>query len=682
MRISASAVGVALIALGTAPAQAQVMNYGALEEIFGEPVTTSATGSPQKASDAPVNMEMITADDIRRSGADNIPDVLRSVAGIDVRRYGAAAADVGIRGYNQPNSPRVLVLVNGRQIYIDYHSYTAWALMPILLEEIRQIEVIRGPNTALYGFNAVAGVINIVTYDPVFDPVNVATVRVGTQHNQQVSSAATVKLADKVGLRLSASEHGAHEAKTADVLPSFGPYPSNAYNRSVSAHGRAQTGNGVDVTVEADAGDAKQFEMTVGGYPGWTAYTFNHEKVAVGGKTGLGYINLNAYRNEVTYQYQAGFNCVSCQDMANNLYVVQLTDVLKPHADHTVRLGLEYRNSYADGTIFGDEKLGSDVYAASAMWNWQLNPALALTNSARLDHVTYNFTGTVDPNVTYTAQQYNSRPITAPSFNSALVYKASSVDTVKVSVARGIQTPDFYALFPQPVSDDPAFSVGTIKAFQGTPNLKPTIVMNYGADYDRELPSLESKVQFGLFYQTSRDVLAPAGDAGVTDPVTNYGYSGNIGRSSTIGGEMTFKGNNAEGWRWKASYALAIISDNIAVNHDLSTPNSTVDNSRGTPTTAIGLGLGRTFSDFEVDLHGRWQSSYDDIGIAEDANGNIVYARQHLNNYVTVEGRVGYNATEKLNLAVSGQQLNRTTIATVNGPPTERRVLGTASLRF
>jgi outer membrane receptor for ferrienterochelin and colicins len=77
---------------------AQSLDYRAMEQLFGEPVTASATGKPQRQSDAPVNMEIITQDDIRRSGATSIPDVLQFVQGVDVRRTGMAGVDVGIRG--------------------------------------------------------------------------------------------------------------------------------------------------------------------------------------------------------------------------------------------------------------------------------------------------------------------------------------------------------------------------------------------------------------------------------------------------------------------------------------------------------------------------------------------------------------------------------------------------------
>jgi outer membrane receptor for ferrienterochelin and colicins len=167
--LAASAFCLALTTFAPSPSHAQSIDYGSLEQLFGESVTTSATGSPQRATEVPANMEIITADEIRRSGADNIPDILQFIAGVDVRRYGFAQAEVSVRGYNQQFSPRLLVLINGRQVYLDDYGHTAWQSLPVQLDEIRQIEVVKGPNSALFGFNAVGGVINIITYDPLLD---------------------------------------------------------------------------------------------------------------------------------------------------------------------------------------------------------------------------------------------------------------------------------------------------------------------------------------------------------------------------------------------------------------------------------------------------------------------------------------------------------------------------------
>ena len=186
-------------------AAAQSIDYGAFQELFGEPVTTSATGiaatrhptcRPTWKSSPPTM--------IRRPAPPTFPDALAHVIGVDVLRWGVTSADVGIRGYDTPFSPRLLVLVNGRQVYLDDWGRTQWDAIPVQLAEIRQIEVVKGPNTALFGFNAAAGVINIITYNPLYDTVNTASVAGGTQGFAQASAVGTAKLGDVGGIRVSA----------------------------------------------------------------------------------------------------------------------------------------------------------------------------------------------------------------------------------------------------------------------------------------------------------------------------------------------------------------------------------------------------------------------------------------------------------------------------------------------
>ena len=198
-----AAAGLAGLAAMSGAAHADTVDYGALEELFNEPVTTSATGAPQRATDAPVNMIIITQQEIERSGALDIPGVLERYANVDVERYASGDAEVSIRGYNQGYSPRLLVLVNGRQVYLDHYGMTNWNLIPVQMSEIRQIEVVSGPNTALFGFNAVAGVINIITYDPIEDHAGSAAVTVGDDDYRGGSAVVTHTLNDDVSLRIS-----------------------------------------------------------------------------------------------------------------------------------------------------------------------------------------------------------------------------------------------------------------------------------------------------------------------------------------------------------------------------------------------------------------------------------------------------------------------------------------------
>ena len=132
---SIGAIGLSMLA-GAVPARAQSVDYQAMEQLFGEPVTTSVTGKPQRAAEAPANIEIITQDDIRRSGATTIPDVLAFVTGVDVRTYGLGAQDVGIRGYNQASNPHLMVLINGRQVYMVDYGRIVWENLPVQLSLI------------------------------------------------------------------------------------------------------------------------------------------------------------------------------------------------------------------------------------------------------------------------------------------------------------------------------------------------------------------------------------------------------------------------------------------------------------------------------------------------------------------------------------------------------------------
>ncbi len=148
---------------------------------FTGPVTTSVDGTPQRVVDTPMTMEIITADQIRRSGAKDIPGVLRHVGGVDTLEWGNDDVDVSVRGYNEAYAPRLLVLVDGREVEADDFGETLWNALPVELGMIQQIEVIKGPASALYGFRAVRGVINIITKNPLQAEENTASSLGGTQ---------------------------------------------------------------------------------------------------------------------------------------------------------------------------------------------------------------------------------------------------------------------------------------------------------------------------------------------------------------------------------------------------------------------------------------------------------------------------------------------------------------------
>ena len=135
------------------------------EDVFAESIV-SATKGAQSPVDAPASTSVITEQDIRLSGITKIPELLRRLAGLDIMEVTGAQTEVSIRGFNQRLANKVLVLVDGRSVYIDLLGATFWQTLSIGVEDIQRIEVVRGPGSSLYGADAFNGVINIITKKP------------------------------------------------------------------------------------------------------------------------------------------------------------------------------------------------------------------------------------------------------------------------------------------------------------------------------------------------------------------------------------------------------------------------------------------------------------------------------------------------------------------------------------
>lgn len=125
---------------------------------------TSVEKRPQPLSQAPASVFVITSDDIRRSGATSLPEVLRLAPNLEVARINAYQYAITARGFNSfESSNKILVLIDGRSVYSPLAGTVYWDQLDIPLDEIERIEVVSGPGGTLYGPNAVNGTINIIT---------------------------------------------------------------------------------------------------------------------------------------------------------------------------------------------------------------------------------------------------------------------------------------------------------------------------------------------------------------------------------------------------------------------------------------------------------------------------------------------------------------------------------------
>jgi iron complex outermembrane recepter protein len=159
--------GLAASPLTTQPALSEDPAGGDLSSLSLEQLTkmevSSVARRDQQLYKTPAAVFVITQDDIRRSGATNVPEILRIVPGVQVAQVEANKWAVSARGFNGIFADKMLVMIDGRSIYTPIYSGTFWDQNEVLIEDVERIEVIRGPGATMWGANAVNGVINIIT---------------------------------------------------------------------------------------------------------------------------------------------------------------------------------------------------------------------------------------------------------------------------------------------------------------------------------------------------------------------------------------------------------------------------------------------------------------------------------------------------------------------------------------
>ena len=647
---------------GSQIACAQSVDYGRLEQLFGEPVTTSATGQPQRATDAPAAMEIVTADQIRRSGALDIPGTLKQVSGLDVMRWTTNNADVSVRGYDQAYSSRLLVLVDGRQVYADHYGYTPWEAIPVELSAIRQIEVVKGPNTALFGANAVSGVINVITYNPLYDDVNTASVTGGTQGTIRGSAVTTIQDKGVWAVRISGS--AGLDNDFSSTLPAYSGLNERVQNThgAIDLNGMVQLDPHMQFGLELNHAQTRSNAID-------SSYALSHEnqltdsvKGQLDADTNFGLIQFLAYTNWIK---QDTSNNLATFDFDNQSTVLRLQDVLRIGDDHVIRGAIEFRHNEVTTTPATGGRVFYDAPSFSGMWNWTISPSLSWTNAVRLESVNLGRSGTAPAGYPFPNSQWD-RNISEMGFNSGLVWKASTDDTLRLLVSRGIALPSLEHLGGFVVAS-------SLFNTSGNPDLDATAVMNYEADWDRRIDAVDALLRTSLFYQKTNSIIAL--DGGIILGPQIYNVPTNIGDSDAVGGEISLSGEFLKHWHWGASYRLETIKDKfipIAQNGAAFT-----DYQHTTPKHQIKANLGWALDPWEIDASLYYQSATKGLFPIPTGSGLEPVAA-----YVNADARIGYRLTDQLTVSVSGQDLLQSPQMQTTGPAIERRVLINLSTGF
>ena len=134
--------------------------------VYEEQVVVTASRVEQQLVNAPATVSVVTADVIASTPATNYAELLRAVPGVNMAQTSARDYNITMRGASSTLATSTLALLDGRSLYLDFFGFVAWDLLPVNPNELRQIEVIRGPASAVWGANAMNGVVNFISKTP------------------------------------------------------------------------------------------------------------------------------------------------------------------------------------------------------------------------------------------------------------------------------------------------------------------------------------------------------------------------------------------------------------------------------------------------------------------------------------------------------------------------------------
>jgi iron complex outermembrane receptor protein len=372
------------------PDPAPVAMSEELELLKEEETISIASRYEQPISQAPSNVYVITDEDIRQSGAVDLPTVLRRVPGLEVMQMSGADFNVSARGDNQPAANKMLVMVDGRSIYVDVQANVYWKSIPVTLPEIKRIEVLKGPAAAVYGFNAFDGIINIITKSP--QEMRGTTLQFGGGELGTISSAAVhAGTAGNLGYRLSIGRDQNQQWRNHDALA----FRSNKFNIQTE-YALPQDSK---LLVSGGLTDMNRFDGQI------------VDVFQLGQRFTLGYADIAYQHQALTVrawwsQYSADVDLISRPDVAP---FVRLTDrngssigvpfvgnTYNVEAQHAIEIGasnrLSYGANYRHNTLSGTgvpETATEDRFGIYIQDDWKATSSLTLVTGVRYDLDTF-----------------------------------------------------------------------------------------------------------------------------------------------------------------------------------------------------------------------------------------------------------------------------------------------------
>lgn len=615
--------------------QAQTANNPDLTQVSLEDLmnirVTSVSKKEQRLLKTPAAVFVITQEDIHRSGATNIPDLLRMVPGVDVARITANTWAISIRGFNTRYSDKVLVLIDGRNVYTPSFSGVYWDQQDVPLEDIDRIEVIRGPGGTVWGQNAMNGVINIITKSARATEGGLISAGAGSELNAD----GLAQYGGKIG------QSGAYRVfgKYFDVNNSSLPNGSRAADGWHGLHGGFRADWDLSprdaLTVEGDlyqTGEGQTLTSVISNdLP--NIRTFN-DRVTVGSGDLLGrwdHTLSNGSEMQLQIYYDHFDRVDQAIDETLDTFDVDFQHHLAIGSRHDIVWGLGYRRTSDKLTpgydaLFLPPHRSDNLYSSFVQDEIRLTDSLWLTVGTKFGHNAYS--------------GFEFQP------GAQLSWMLSGRQSIWLSTSRPIRVPslqDFAIRYDAAVVPlDSGFGVVKIV---GTPQTNAEVMLDFEGGYRAQL-SKKLSLDLAIFRSLydSLETAEPAAPFFVDHPAPPHlvfpQILKNMGYARSYGGEVSASWNVTRRWRISPGYSIM----HLDVISDQESQDSTAQAVEGdSPKHQFQF---RSLLNLNHNLD--WDSSLYYVGALRGGS---------FPGYTRLDSRLGWRIGESLELSLVGQNL-------------------------
>jgi iron complex outermembrane receptor protein len=601
---------------------------------------TSVAKEPQKLLRAAAAIQVITAEDIRRSGATSIPEALRLADNLQVAQINAHDWAISARGFNANLANKLLVLIDGRVVYTPLYGGVLWNVQDYLLNDIERIEVISGPGGTLWGANAVNGVINIVTKAAAETQGLYASAGGGNELREQGDVRYGAELTPDVYVRAYA-KYTDHDSE----LTSGG---TNAENSWHMARGGFRMDAGPTAqdrfTLQGDLYNGTENSGTAGeaGLSGanilgrWTHTVSERSSLSVQLYYDHAYLS-QPFAASPPAPFYSGFPAASLTDNLDT-YDLNFQNHIAWGARQNLTWGFEYRATHeADWDLsvvrFLPPVLDQSLYSGFLQDEIMLAPSVYLTVGSKLEHNDY--TG------------YEAEP------SGRLQWNLDPKQLLWTAISRAVRTPSRYDRdleVPSGLSNPPPPYQFPSAYLRGNPDFMSETLLAYEAGY-RAVVGPKLALSLSTFYNDYRNVRSTTATPTTALYVFPYPvYFQNNLEGDTYGLELSASYQILDWWQLHAGYNL--LRENIHVKPGevdaTGATNETAD-PRHQFSLRSSMDLPRSVR-FDAAL--RW---VDTLHINNGPTGGPVVGT--VPSYFELDSRLAWSLSKRLELAVVGQNL-------------------------